>query len=413
MAYTLEELQTKGAKIRADFPIINDTYSYLDNSATSQKPKQVIDAVCKYYEESNANPLRGLYDLSVAATECYENAREAVAKFINAKSSSEIVFTRNASESLNLVAYSYGRNFIKEGDEIIVSIMEHHSNMLPWQEVAKVTGATIKYVEPLKDGTLTADMLEDIITEKTKIVSITHVSNVFGCKNDIKAMAYVAHKYGAVFVCDGAQSVPHMKVDVQDLDVDFLAFSGHKMLAPMGIGALYGKKELLEKMPPFLSGGEMIEYVTLEGATYAEVPHKFEAGTVNAGGAVGLHAAIDYINEIGFDYIEARENQLCAYAYNKMKDIPHVHIVGSDNSDNHHGILTFTVDGCHPHDISEIMNSYKVNVRAGHHCAQPLTKWLGLNSTTRASIGFYNNEQDIDRFIECIAQIRGKLGYGE
>lgn len=413
MQYTIEELRTKGAKIRADFPIINDTYSYLDNSATSQKPRQVLDAVRKYYEEENANPLRGLYDLSVIATEKYEDAREAVRKFINAKESAEIVFTRNASESLNLIAYSYGRNFIQEGDEIIVSVMEHHSNMLPWQQVAKAVGATIKYLEPLKDGTLLPQALEDIISEKTKLVAITQVSNVLGCLNDIKSLAAIAHKNGAVFVCDGAQSVPHMKVDVQDLDVDFLVFSGHKMLAPMGIGAVYGKKELLDKMPPFLYGGEMIEYVTLEGATYAELPHKFEAGTVNAGGAVGLHAAIDYINDLGFDFIEQRENQLCEYAYKQMIEIPHVHVVGSNNPDNHHGILTFTVDGCHPHDISEIMNAYKVNIRAGHHCAQPLTKWLGLNSTTRASIGFYNNEQDIDRFIECLKQIRGKLGYGE
>ncbi len=413
MSYTLEELRNIGADLRKDFPIINDSASYLDNSATSQKPRQVIEAVTYYYEESNANPLRGLYDLSVKATDAYEDAREAVRKFINAGKISEIVFTRNATESLNLIANSYGKAFLKEGDEILVSIMEHHSNMLPWQEVAKATGAKIKYLDIDENGAITVDVLSKAISKNTKLVAITQVSNVLGIKNDIKALAKLAHENGAIFVCDGAQSVPHMKVDVKELDVDFLAFSGHKMLAPMGIGVLYGKEELLEKMPPFLYGGAMIEYVTLEDTTYEELPHKFEAGTVNASGAVGLHAAIDYINKVGFDYIEERENQLTAYAFEKMKAIPHVNIVGSQNPADHHGILTFTVDGCHPHDISEIMNSLDVMVRAGHHCAQPLTKYLGLNSTTRASLGFYNNEKDIDRFIDALSQIRGKLGYGE
>lgn len=395
-----------------DFPILADAeFSYLDNAATTQKPSVVLEAGRDYYETSNANPLRGLYDLSVKATDVYENARQKMANFIGAKSAEEIVFTRNATESLNLIAYSYGMSFLKPGDEIVISIMEHHSNMLPWQNVAKKTGAVLKYVMCDKTGKLTADMLKSELSEKTAIVSIAHISNVFGCKNDVKEFASLAHEVGAIFVADGAQSVPHISVNVEDLDVDFLSFSGHKMYAPMGIGGLYGKKEILEKMPPFLYGGEMIEYVTIEGATYAPVPHKFEAGTVNAGGAGGLSAAIDYINGIGFEKIEEIENELTKELLCGLKEIPYVNVVGSDDYLEHHGIVTFTVDGVHPHDIAAILDSDGVYVRAGHHCAQPLMKYLGTPSTARASLSFYNSSKDVNRFLESVSKLREKMGY--
>lgn len=398
--------------IRKEFPVFeNRNVIYLDNSATTQKPPCVLKAVTDYYEKNNANPLRGLYELSLAATDAYESARQTVADFIHAEKASDIVFTRNATESLNLIAYSYGLHFLKEGDEIIISVMEHHSNMLPWQNVAKATGAKLIYLEPDQDGYLPPERLEEHISDRTKLVSITQVSNVFGRENDIKAMAQIAHKHGAVFSCDGAQSVPHMKVDVQDLDVDFLSFSGHKMYAPMGIGVLYGKEELLEKMPPFLYGGEMIEYVTLEGATYAELPHKFEAGTVNVGGAVGLEAAIHFVNRFGWDLIESRELDLTKRMMDGMKEIDHVHIIGSDKAEDHHGIVTFQIDGVHPHDVAAIFDSYHVAVRAGHHCAQPLHKFLGVMSTTRASLAFYNTEEDVDAFLHALSMIRPEMGY--
>lgn len=398
--------------IRKEFPVFeNRKVIYLDNSATTQKPPCVLKAVQDYYEKNNANPLRGLYELSLAATDAYEHARETVAGFINASDPSEIVFTRNATESLNLLAYSYGMNLLQEGDEIIVSVEEHHSNMLPWQQVAKRTGAKLVYISPDKDGYLPPERLQEKITDHTKLVSITQVSNVFGRENDVKAMAAIAHKAGAVFSVDGAQSVPHMKVDVQDLDCDFLSFSGHKMYAPMGIGVLYGKKELLEKMPPFLYGGEMIDYVTLEGATYAEVPHKFEAGTVNVGGAVGLEAAIGFVNRFGWDLIESRENELTKRMMEGMKEIPHVHIIGAEKPEDHHGIVTFTIDGVHPHDVAAIFDSYHVAVRAGHHCAQPLHQFLGVMSTTRASLAFYNTDEDVDAFLSALAAIRPEMGF--
>ena len=399
--------------IRRDFPLIyNADFVYLDSSATSQKPQSVMKAVEDYYRTSNANPLRGLYDLSVRATELYENAREKAARFIGG-AADEIVFTRNASESLNLIAYSYALNFLDSGDEIIVAISEHHSDMLPWQFAAKQKGCTVKYLECDEQGRYTAEGLESLITDRTRIVAMAQVSNVIGRENAIKRFAEIAHAHGAVFVCDGAQSVPHMKVDVKELGVDFFVFSGHKMLAPMGIGVLWARHELLEKMPPFLYGGEMIEYVTLQGATYAEVPHKFEAGTVNDGGAVGLAAAIDYIDRIGFDYISQREEQLCALAMERITDIPHIRVIGSDDPHEHHGIITFTVEGVHPHDVSTIMSNDKVCVRAGHHCAQPLHKFLKTMSTTRASIAFYNNEDDIIRFTDCLKTIRRRMGYDE
>ena len=399
---------------RNDFPLLmQNKIIYIDNAATSQRPQCVIDAEGDFYKNYNANPLRGLYSLSVEATEVYENAREAVRKFIGAEKSNEIIFTRNTTESLNLVAYSYGLSNVKKGDEIVVSIMEHHSDLLPWQMVAKTCGAELKFIECAKDGSIDLEKVKELITSRTKIVAMTQVSNVLGREYPVKEIAKLAHEKGAVMVVDGAQSTPHMRVDVTDLDADFFAFSGHKLLAPMGIGVLYGKEELLEKMPPFLSGGEMIDSVTRTSAVYAELPHKFEAGTVNAAGAAGLKAAIDYIEKVGFDYISEREIALTSRAVEKMKKIPHVNIIGSENADEHTGIVTFTIDNVHPHDISEILAADGIAVRAGHHCAQPLLTHLGLNSTARASFAFYNTEDEVDKFTDSVATIRERMGYGE
>lgn len=399
---------------RNDFPLLmQNKIIYIDNVATSQRPQCVIDAEGDFYKNYNANPLRGLYSLSVEATEVYENAREAVRKFIGAEKSNEIIFTRNTTESLNLVAYSYGLSNVNKGDEIVVSIMEHHSDLLPWQMVAKTCGAELKFIECAKDGSIDLEKVKELITSRTKIVAMTQVSNVLGREYPVKEIAKLAHEKGAVMVVDGAQSTPHMRVDVTDLDADFFAFSGHKLLAPMGIGVLYGKEELLEKMPPFLSGGEMIDSVTRTSAVYAELPHKFEAGTVNAAGAAGLKAAIDYIEKVGFDYIGEREIALTSRAIEKMKKIPHVNIIGSENADEHTGIVTFTIDNVHPHDISEILAADGIAVRAGHHCAQPLLTHLGLNSTARASFAFYNTEDEVDKFTDSVATIRERMGYGE
>lgn len=399
---------------RNDFPLLmQNKIIYIDNAATSQRPQCVIDAEGDFYKNYNANPLRGLYSLSVEATEVYESAREAVRKFIGAEKSNEIIFTRNTTESLNLVAYSYGLSNVKKGDEIVVSIMEHHSDLLPWQMVAETCGAELKFIECAKDGSIDLEKVKELITSRTKIVAMTHVSNVLGREYPVKEIAKLAHEKGAVMVVDGAQSTPHMRVDVTDLDADFFAFSGHKLLAPMGIGVLYGKEELLEKMPPFLSGGEMIDSVTRTSAVYAELPHKFEAGTVNAAGAAGLKAAIDYIEKVGFDYIGEREIALTSRAIEKMKKIPHVNIIGSENADEHTGIVTFTIDNVHPHDISEILAADGIAVRAGHHCAQPLLTHLGLNSTARASFAFYNTEDEVDKFTDSVATIRERMGYGE
>ncbi|MGN0445148.1 MAG: aminotransferase class V-fold PLP-dependent enzyme [Acutalibacteraceae bacterium] len=401
-------------EVRKDFPFFaKSDLAYLDNSATSQRLQSVLDAEVKFYEENNANPFRGLYDMSVRATEAYEDARETVRAFINAKEVGEIIFTRNASESLNLVAYSFGSRFFKEGDEILVSIEEHHSNMLPWRYAAERAGATVKYLYVDADGKMTPDMVKAALTPKTKLFAVTQVSNIMGRTNDIKAFAKICHENGTYLVADGAQSVPHMPVDVQDLDCDFLAFSGHKMLGPMGIGVLYGKRELLEQMPPFLSGGEMIQSVTEDRITLEELPHKFEAGTVNAAGAVGLAEAMRYIKNIGFADIQERENALCTRAYQGMQEIPHVTVLGSDDPNDHHGILTFKVDNVHPHDIAAIFASENVAVRAGHHCAQPLLLHIGVPNTTRASVMFYNTEEEVDRFLDVLSQIRGAMGYAD
>ena len=398
--------------IRCDFPLLIQTNeAYLDNAATSQKPYCVINAVEDFYKHSNANPLRGLYELSVNATDRYENAREAVREFIHAKESAEIVFTRNATESLNLIAYSYGLSNLREGDEIVVSITEHHSNILPWQMVARSTGAKLVYLECEQDGRITDEAIEKTITEKTRLVAVGEVSNVTGRRNPVEKIIEQAHSVGAVTVVDGAQSTPHMAVDVQAMNTDFFVFSGHKLLGPMGIGVLYGKRELLEAMPPFLTGGEMIQTVSREGAVWAELPHKFEAGTVNAADAVGLHAAIDYITGLGFDAITEREDALTAYAMEGMKKIPHLHLIGSDDPAEHNGILNFVIDGVHPHDISAILDADGIDVRAGHHCAQPLLNHLGFRSTTRASLMFYNTEEEVRRLLGSLASVRSRMGY--
>ncbi len=409
---------------RKDFPLLTSIGSpenasighdwvYIDNAATSQRPQCVIDAETDFYTKHNANPLRGNYPLSMEATDLYENARKAVRDFIGAKSAREIVFTRNTTESINLVAYSYGLNHVEAGDEILVSIMEHHSNLLPWQMVARQTGATLRFMECRPDGSLDLDEVRQQITEKTKIVAIAQVSNVLGRENPVKEIAAMAHEKNAVIVVDGAQSTPHMAVNVQDLDADFFAFSGHKLFGPMGIGVLYGKKKLLKAMPPFLSGGEMIDSVTREGAKYAELPHKFEAGTVNAAGAAALHTAIQYVQSIGFETMKKQELAVTKRAFDGLKSIPHVHVLGSDKAEEHTGILTFTIDDVHPHDVSEILISDGICVRAGHHCAQPLLNHLGISSATRASFMFYNTEEEADLFVQSIASIRERMGYGK
>ena len=410
----MEDREKKIEEIKKDFPIFQSgKFFYLDNAATTQKPYCVMEAMKQYYETENANPLRGLYELSLKATEAYERARVSVAHFLNAKCPEEIIFVRNASEGLNLVAQSYGRAFLKEGDEVLITIMEHHSNLIPWQQAAARKGAVLKFLEPDEEGYISEENFRRMLSPKTKLVSMTHISNVLGVKNDVKTFARIAHENGSLFVLDGAQSVPHIPVDVADLDVDFLAFSGHKMLAPMGIGVLYGKRDLLLAMPPFLFGGEMIEYVSREKATWAELPHKFEAGTVNVGGAVGLRAAIDYYKQLGWDTILEREAHLSCLAMEKLSAIPHLRVLGPKGGEEHHGIFTFTIEGVHPHDIAAILDADKVNIRAGHHCAQPLMQFMKTPSTTRASFAFYNTEEELDRLVESLRKVRREMGYQE
>lgn len=401
-----------------DFPLLNREINgrriaYLDNGATTQKPEQMIQSLCGYYGGCNANPHRGAYALSVQATDIYENARKRTAQFIKARRPEEIIFTKNATEALNLVAYSYGLSNVQAGDEIVISVSEHHSNLVPWQFVAKSKGAVLKYIYLEKDGNLSQEDIETKITDKTKIVAVTQVSNVLGLKNDVKAIVRKAHSVGAVAVIDGSQSVAHMAVDVADIDADFFAFSGHKMLSPMGIGVLYGKYELLDAMPPFLMGGDMIEYVQEQDTTWAEVPAKFEAGTQNVGGAAGLTAAIDYLEKITFESIEAIEKELVDYALPQLRELPYVELYGCDSEqDNKTGIIAFNIKDVHPHDVATILDSYGVAVRAGHHCAQPLHRYLDLNASCRASFYLYNTREDIDRWIDAVKKVRGVLGYG-
>lgn len=396
---------------KEDFPLLsNQDIVYFDSAATAQRPRCVIDAQREFYEECNANPLRGFYNIAMEATQKVEDSRSCVKEFINARTNKEIIFTRNTTESINLVAFSWGLSFLHEGDEILVTIAEHHSNMLPWKMVAEKTGATIRYLKCSLDGSYSEESIKAAVTSKTKFAAIQHVSNVLGSITPVDTIIELVHANGGKILIDAAQSTPHMRVDVQKMDADFLVFSGHKIMGPMGIGVLYGKEELLEKMPPFLTGGEMIESVSIEKTVFASLPHKFEAGTVNAAGAYGLKAAIDYINSVGIENIENREKELTRYAFNQIEDIEGIKIIGSADPDEHNGIISFIVDKVHPHDISAVLSENNIAVRAGHHCAQPLLKHLGINSCTRASISFYNTYEDIDMLIKNLKSVRRLMG---
>ncbi|WP_313892909.1 cysteine desulfurase [Psychrobacillus sp.] len=391
-------------EIRNYFPILNQEINghplvYLDSGATSQKPVQVIEAIKNYYELENSNVHRGVHTLGNRATESYEGAREKVRKFINAKSTKEIIFTRGTTTSINTVAQSFGLANVKKGDEIVITYMEHHSNIIPWQQLAKVTGATLKYIDLEEDGTISLDKVRATITNKTKIVSVVYVSNVLGTMNPIKEITKIAHEHGAIMVVDGAQASPHIKLDVQALNCDFLAFSGHKMCGPTGIGVLYGKQALLEAMEPIEFGGEMIDFVGLQESTWKELPWKFEGGTPIIAGAVGLGAAIDFLEEIGLDAIEKHEHELAAYAMDQMSTIEGLTIYGPKDPSKRAGIITFNLDDVHPHDVATVLDMNGIAVRAGHHCAQPLMKWLKVSATARASFYLYNSVEDIDRLV--------------
>ncbi|WP_270179911.1 cysteine desulfurase [Alkalihalobacillus sp. CinArs1] len=399
--------------IRKQFPILHQEVNgkplvYLDSAATSQKPKQVIDAVERYYKEINSNVHRGVHTLGTHATDAYEGAREKVREFIHAPSTEEVIFTRGTTTALNMVASSYGRANLQEGDEVVITPMEHHSNIIPWQQAVKATGATLKYIPLQKDGSISLEDVENTITENTKIVSVMHVSNVLGTINPIKEIAAIAHRKGAVMVVDGAQSTPHMKIDVQDLDCDFFAFSAHKMCGPTGIGVLYGKKHLLENMEPFEFGGEMIDFVGLYESTWKDLPWKFEGGTPIIAGAVGLGAAIDFLNEIGMDNIKAHEQHLAHYAVKQMSKIEGVQIYGPEERA---GVVTFNSDDVHPHDLATVLDTEGIAVRAGHHCAQPLMKWLEVSATARASFYLYNTEEDVDTFVAGLQKAKEFFGH--
>ena len=383
-----------------DFPLLeNRKIAYLDSAATTQKPIQVLEAVDSFYKNYNANPHRGAYSLSIEATEMYENTRTKIAKFINAKHREEIIFSKNATESLNLIAYSYGLDNLNKDDEIVLSIMEHHSNLVPWQNVAKKTGAKLNYMYINENYELSDEEIESKITDKTKIVGITHISNVLGTINNVEKIIKYAHKKGAVVVVDAAQSIQHMKIDVQELDADFLVFSGHKMLSPLGIGILYGKKQLLNNMNPFLMGGDMIEYVHEQETTFAPLPNKFEAGTQNVEGVIGLGAAIDYIENLGYDKIQQKEAEIVDYALQELRKLDYLTLYVTPNRKHHSSVISFNIKGVHPHDVASILDSNGVCVRSGNHCAQPLLRSMGIDSTCRASIYFYNTKEDIDKLV--------------
>ncbi len=389
--------------IKDDFPILkNRNIAYLDSGATTQKPKQVIKAIENFYENYNANVHRGAYSLSTEASAIYEDTRTKIANFINAKHREEIIFSKNATESLNLIAYSYGLDKLKKDDEIVISIMEHHSNLVPWQKVAKQTDAKLNYMYINDEFEISDEEIENKITDKTKIVGITHVSNVLGTINNIKKIIKYAHKKGAIVIVDASQSIPHMKIDVQDLDCDFLVFSGHKMLAPLGIGVLYGKREILNDMTPFLMGGDMIEYVYEQNTTFAPLPNKFEAGTQNIEGVIGLGSAIDYINNFGYDNIQKIENDLLSYAREELSKLDFLTLYLTPNKENHSSVISFNINGVHPHDVASILDSEGVCVRSGNHCAQPLLRFLGIDSTCRASFYFYNTKEDVDRLVKAL-----------
>ena len=389
--------------IKKDFPIFaNKKISYLDSGATTQKPTQVIDAINEFYKNHNANPHRGAYSLSIEATEIYESTRAKIAKFINAEHPEEIIFSKNASESLNLIAYSYGLDNLKNGDDVVLSIMEHHSNLVLWQYVTKKTGSNLKYMYINNEYEISKEEIESKITENTKIVGITHVSNVLGTINNVKEIIKYAHKKGAIVIVDASQSIPHMKIDVQDLNADFLVFSGHKMLAPLGIGVLYGKREILNQMNPFIMGGDMIEYVYEQETTYAPLPNKFEAGTQNVEGVIGLGAAIDYIENLGYENIEQIETKLVKYARSELSKLEFLDIYMTPNESNHSSVISFNIKGVHPHDVASILDSEGVCVRSGNHCAQPLLRYLGFDSTCRASFYIYNTQEDVDNLVKAL-----------
>ncbi|MEM5010958.1 cysteine desulfurase [Niallia taxi] len=397
--------------VRPYFPILNQEVNghplvYLDSAATSQKPVQVIEALEKYYREYNSNVHRGVHTLGTRATDGYEGAREKVKNFINANSTEEIIFTRGTTTALNTVAQSYAMANLKEGDEIVISPMEHHSNIIPWQQVAKRTGAVLKYLPLRADGTISLADVEETITDSTKLVSVTYVSNVLGVINPVKEIGAIAHKAGAVLVVDAAQAAPHLKVDVQDIDCDFLGFSGHKMCGPTGIGVLYGKKQLLENMEPIEFGGEMIDFVGLYESTWKELPWRFEAGTPIIAGAIGLGAAIDFLEEIGLDTITEHEHKLAAYAMEKMSTVDGLTIYGPKSAENRAGVITFNIEDVHPHDVATVLDAEGIAVRAGHHCAQPLMKWLNVSATARASFYLYNSEDDVDKFVDGIVKTK-------
>ncbi len=390
--------------IKKFFPVLNQEVNgyplvYLDSAATSQKPIQVLQAMKNYYELDNSNVHRGVHTLGNRATDSYEGAREKVRKFINAASTKEIIFTRGTTTSLNTVAAGYARQNLKEGDEIVITYMEHHSNIIPWQQVAKEKGAVLKYIDLEADGTISLETVRNTITPNTKIVSLMMVSNVLGSINPVKEIAKIAHENGAIMVVDAAQAAPHMRIDVQDLDCDFLAFSGHKMCAPTGIGVLYGKQAILENMEPVEFGGEMIDFVGLQESTWKELPWKFEGGTPIIAGAIGLGAAIDFLEEIGLDNIEAHEHALAAYAMDQMETIDGLAIYGPRDANKRCGLVTFNLDDVHPHDVATVLDMNGIAVRAGHHCAQPLMKWLNVTATARASFYMYNDEADIDTLV--------------
>ena len=385
---------------KKDFPIFeNKDIAYLDSGATTQKPTSVLEAIEKFYKNENANPHRGAYGLSIEATEIYENTRDKIAKFINAKHREEIIFSKNASESLNLIAYSYGLDNLKKDDEIVLSIMEHHSNLVPWQMVAKKTESKINYMYINDNFEISDEEIETKITDKTKIVGITHVSNVLGTINNIEKIIKYAHKKGAIVVVDGSQSIPHMEIDVQKLDADFFVFSGHKMLAPLGIGILYGKREILNKMNPFLMGGDMIEYVYEQETTFAPLPNKFEAGTQNVEGVIGLGAAIDYIKNIGYNKIQEIEKEVTSYARQELSKLEYLTLYLTPNEEKHSSVISFNIKGVHPHDVASILDSENVCVRSGNHCAQPLLRSMGIDSTCRASFYIYNTKEDVDKLV--------------
>jgi len=400
-------------KIREQFPILHQEVNdaplvYLDNGATSQKPKAVIEAMERYYKEYNSNIHRGVHTLGTLATDAYEGAREKVRRFINARSTEEVIFTRGTTTALNTVAYSYGRANLKEGDEVVITPMEHHANLIPWQQACKATGATLKYIPLQSDGTIDLDDVRKTVTPRTKIVAMAHASNVLGTINPVKEVAKIAHENGAVMVVDGAQSAPHMKIDVRDLDCDFYAFSSHKMAGPTGIGVLYGKKALLENMEPFETGGEMIDFVDLYDSTWKELPWKFEAGTMPIAEAVGLASAIDFLTEVGLENIHEHETELARCALELLSDIDGVEIYGP--MENRVGIVTFNLKGVHAHDLSTILDTMGIAVRAGHHCCQPLMRWLGVSATARASFYLYNTKAEVEKLADGIRKAKEYFG---